>query len=68
MSVLAKLAFLTNLICLHILLKPFLLNVSGICTVNGKILTSIDVKKDLRVQVHSSLKVAMQIDRVAIKA
>ncbi|PLS49478.1 hypothetical protein CYV29_15670, partial [Carnobacterium maltaromaticum] len=37
-------------------------------TVNGKVLGKIDVQRDLGVQVHCSLKVATQVNRVVKKA
>ena len=38
------------------------------CTVNGRILRSINRQRDLGVHVHRSLKVAMQVDKVVKKA
>lgn len=43
-------------------------NVRGRYTVNGKTMGSIDVQRDLRVQVHLSLQVSTQIHRAAKKA
>ena len=43
-------------------------NVKGEYTVNGRTLNSIDVQRDLGAQVHKSLKVATQIDRMVKKA
>eukprot|EP00061_Rhincodon_typus_P015670 g43473.t1 len=43
-------------------------NVKEKYTVNGRTLNSINAQKDLGVHVHSSLKVAMQVDRVVKKA
>jgi len=37
-------------------------------TVNGRTLQSIDRQRDLGVQVHRSLKVAMQVEKVVKKA
>ena len=37
-------------------------------TVNGRTLKNIDSQRDLGVQVHSSLKVAMQVEKVVKKA
>jgi len=36
-------------------------------TVNGRTLRSINIQRDLGIQVHGSLKVATQVDKVAKK-
>ena len=43
-------------------------NVKGKYTVDGRTLNSTDVQRDLGVQVHSSQKMATQIDRGVKKA
>eukprot|EP00061_Rhincodon_typus_P005404 g24873.t1 len=43
-------------------------NVMEKYTVNGRTLKTIDVQRDLEVQVHRPLKVAMQVGRVVKKA
>jgi len=37
-------------------------------TVNGRALRNISIQRDLGVQIHSSLKVATQVDKVVKKA
>ena len=43
-------------------------NAGGSCTINGRTIRSIDTQRDLGVQVHRSLKVAAQVERVVKKA
>ena len=42
-------------------------NVKGSYTINGRTIRSIDTQRDLGVQVHRSLKVAAQVEKVVKK-